>query len=197
MEENSQPLTAFITPWGLYEWIRIPFGLSSAPAEFQRSMEECLVGLRDEICQPYLDDNLVHSRTFEDHLNDLQKVLQRYQKHGVKLTQRKCEVFRNSVKFLGKIVSKDGFTMDPANLAPVQALKDRRPSTIEELRKVVGFISYYQTYIPNFSRIGKPLYCLLSVEDGPGKENKPKSKGKSQSKKKTLGHHNTKKSYDG
>lgn len=145
-------------------------------------MEECLTGLRDEICQPYLDDNLVHSHTFEGHLNDIWKVLYRYQKHGVKLTLRKCEVFQNTVKFLGKIVSKDGFTMDSAELAPVQALNDRRPSTVGELRKVLGFISYYRTYIPNFSRIAKALYCLLSVEDGPGEGNKPKNKGKSQGK---------------
>ncbi|KAL2089169.1 hypothetical protein ACEWY4_016068 [Coilia grayii] len=59
------------------------------------SMEECLVGLRDEICQPYLDDNLVHSQTFENHLNDVRKVLQCYQKHGVKLTGKKCELFKN------------------------------------------------------------------------------------------------------
>lgn len=57
LEESSHPFTAFITPWRLYEWVRIPFGLSSAPAEFQRSMEECLVGLRHE----------VHSKTFSDH----------------------------------------------------------------------------------------------------------------------------------
>ncbi|KAL6468437.1 hypothetical protein MHYP_G00241140 [Metynnis hypsauchen] len=130
LEENSRPLTAFITPWGLYEWVRVPFGLSSAPAEFQRSMEECLVGLRDEICQPYLDDNLVHSGTFEDHLRDVKKVLQRYQQHGVKLTAKKCELFKNQVRFLGKIVSKEGYTMDPAEVAPVQALKDRKPATV-------------------------------------------------------------------
>lgn len=167
LEEDSRPLTAFITPWGLYEWVRIPFGLSSAPAEFQRSMEECLTGLRDETCQPYLDDNLVHSKTFDDHLQDMRAVLRRYQEHGVKLTPRKCEVFKNKVKFLGKIVSKEGYTMDPTELAPVQALKDRKPSNVGELRKILGFISYYRPYIQNFSRIAKPLYSLLSSEGTP------------------------------
>lgn len=158
LEESSRPLTAFITPWGLYEWVRIPFGLSSAPAEFQRSMEECLVGLRDETCLPYLDDNLLHSKTFENHLDDLRKVLQRYQNHGVKLTPRKCELFKNQVRFLGRMVTKDGHTMDPADIAPAQALKQRTPTTIGEVRKLLGFISYYRNYIANFSRIARPLY---------------------------------------
>lgn len=132
MEESSRPLTAFITPWGLYEWVRIPFGLSSAPAEFQRSMEECLTGLRDLSSQPYLDDNLVHSKTFEEHLNDMREVLHRYQAHRVKPTAKKCEVFKDQVKFLGKIVSGDGYCMDPAEIAPVQTLRGRKPETPEE-----------------------------------------------------------------
>uniref|UniRef100_A0A3B3IJJ6 Gypsy retrotransposon integrase-like protein 1 n=2 Tax=Oryzias latipes TaxID=8090 RepID=A0A3B3IJJ6_ORYLA len=164
LEENSRPLTAFITPWGLYEWVRIPFGLSSAPAEFQRSMEECLLGLRDESCQPYLDDNLVHSKSFEDHLNEVREVLRRYQAHGVKLKPTKCEIFRDRVKFLGKIVTKDGYCMDPAEVAPVLALKDRKPKTVGDLRKMLGFLSYYRPYIPNFSRIAKPLYSLMTID---------------------------------
>lgn len=90
LDEESQPLTAFITSWGLYQWVRIPFGLSSAPAEFQRSMEHCLWGLHNDICLPYLDVNLVPSKSFENVVANVRAVLQRYQKHGVKLTAKKC-----------------------------------------------------------------------------------------------------------
>lgn len=162
LDEQSQHLTAFITPWGLYHWLRIPFGLSAAPAEFQRNMEECLLGLRDVMCQPYLDDNLVHSSSFETHLQCIRTVLQRYQKHGVKLSPRKCEMFKSKVRFLGRMVSGDGYTMDPAEIAPVLALKNKTPTTVGDLRKLLGFLSYYRAYIPNFSRLAKPLYQLLS-----------------------------------
>lgn len=73
------------------------------------------------------------------------------------------------MKFLGKIVSKDGYCMDPAEIAPVQALKDRKPGTVGDLRKMLGFLSYYRQDIPNFSRTAKPLYSLLSADKTAGK----------------------------
>lgn len=189
LDAESRPLTAFITPWGLYEWKRIPFGLSSAPGEFQRNMEECLEGLRDVICQPYLDDNLVHSASFHDHVNHIRTVLQRYQQHGVKLSPSKCEMFRREVRFLGRMVSEEGYSMDPAEIAPVQALKKRTPQTVGELRKMMGFLSYYRTYIPDFSRIAQPLYKLLAVPDFESSPPRPrKGRDKKMSVTKSKGH---------
>ncbi|KAL1276336.1 hypothetical protein QQF64_035959 [Cirrhinus molitorella] len=116
VEESSLPLTAFITPWGLYEWVRVPFGLSNAPAEFQRSMEECLRELRDE------------------------------------------------VRFLGRLVTKDGYTMDPADISPVQALKERIPKTVGKVRRLLGFLSYYRPYIENPARPHLFICCSLKQQ---------------------------------
>lgn len=190
IKEDSKKCTAFTTPWGLYEWNRIPFGLTNAPAAFQRSMEESLEGLRDKICTPYLDDVLVYSRTFEQHIEDLKSVLKRQQEWGIKLRPDKCDLFKNEVRYVGKIISSEGYRMDNREVSAVQALKNTPPTNIKELRKLLGFLGYYRSYVQDFSRHAKCLYDLLSANLAPDPQSRPNMRqttsGQSASTKKIM-----------
>ena len=144
---DSQSLTAFITPWGLYECVPIPFGLSNAPVAFQRCMENCLGNLRDEICVPYLDDIIVFSATFDDHLDHLRKVLRHFREHGVKLKPGKYKLFEREVLFLGRVNAKGGYRLDPSSLQPVLHPKESAPKTVNDVTKVMGFLNHYRRNI--------------------------------------------------
>ena len=165
VKPGCQPYTAFITPWGLYEWLRIPFGLMGAPGTFQEFMEETLADYRDEICIPYLDDVLVFNPTFDTHIDGVRKVLRRLREKGIKLKPRKCLLFRKEVRFLGQLVSKKGCRVDPEDIKAVVKLKDKRPSTVKEVRQLLGLLGYYRKYIPNFSKRAGCLYALLKEDE--------------------------------
>ena len=140
--EEHRHMTAFVTPWGLYEWERIPFGLTNAPGGFQHYMEQCLEGLRYSMCIPYLDDIIVFSPTFEMHLDHVKQVLQRLHENGIKLKPRKCELFKKEVKYLGYVVSGQGYRTDKSNVRVIEALKDFCPKTVGDIRHILGLLNY-------------------------------------------------------
>uniref|UniRef100_A0A7M5XBV7 Uncharacterized protein n=1 Tax=Clytia hemisphaerica TaxID=252671 RepID=A0A7M5XBV7_9CNID len=171
VHEDSRKFTAFATPWALYEWVRIPMGLTNSPPVFQRKVNEIMEDLLHQICAVYLDDVLAYSKTFDEHLSDLEQILVRMATHHMKLNPLKCKIFKNEVKYLGKIISSEGYHDDPAKTEVIEKLKDP-PTTVKELRKLLGFVGYYRTSIPNFARLAKPMYDLLVKPKDQGKGHK-------------------------
>ena len=175
-------MTAFVTPWGLYGWVRTPFGLMNAPWIFQRFMQSALEGMNNDFCIPYMDDVIIFSNSFEDHINQLRKVLQRLREKGVKLKARKCKLFKHEVNYLGRIASPEGYRIDPSNVKAVQELKNSVPKQVGDIRKLLGLLGCYRRYIPDFAQRAKPLFELLQCHDKDLNEHKGKEqKGKSQS----------------
>ena len=124
-------------------------------------MNDCLVGLRDVICIPYLDDVLCYGKTFDEHLENLRVVLRRLKQYGIKLRAKKYVFLKQEVKYLGKIISEKGYRDDPSKVEAIIKLK-QNPLNIGELRKLLGFLNYYRSSIREFSRKEKPLYDLLA-----------------------------------
>ena len=124
---------------------------------FQCYINETLEGLRDLKCLTYLDDILVYGKTFDEQLENLEAVLMKLRSKGIKLNVSNCNFFKQKVKYLGRIISKDGHQ---AYTDDAVALKNFRkpPKTVEELRSRLGFLGYYRGYVKNFSIILKPFY---------------------------------------
>ena len=144
MSENSRKYTAFSTPWSLFEWVRIPYGIMNAPAGFQRFINDCLSHLTNDICFAYLDDILVFSKSFKDHVKDLKKVLACLRTKGVKLNLKKCELFKKEIRYLGRLISENGYRPDPADVEALDRCKVP-PKNIGNVRSLIGFLGYYRT----------------------------------------------------
>ncbi|KAI4905114.1 hypothetical protein NFI96_020918 [Prochilodus magdalenae] len=164
IRQGDEWKTAFITPSGHYEYRVMPFGLMNAPAVFQRFINEVLREALDRYAYVYLDDILIFSRTREEHVGHVRRILQLLLESRLYVKLEKSEFDVPKVSFLGFIVSKGTLAMDPAKIRAVQDWP--RPSSLKEVQRFLGFANFFRRFIRNFSAVAAPLTTLTRKTPG-------------------------------
>lgn len=158
MDVDSIQKTAFVTSSGLYEFLRMPFGLKNAAASFQRLMEHVLREVKGKFCMVYIDDIVIYSRTISEHLQHLRKVFACLYKAGLSLNLKKCNFIQKSLSFLGHIITSEGVETDAAKVSAVELFPI--PETLKEVQRFLGMAGWYHRFIPQFSEKAAPLHAL-------------------------------------
>ena len=155
VKKEDIPKTAFVTKYGLFEYVTMPFGLKNSPACFERCVELALAGLQWVKCLIYLDDVIIFSKSFDEHVHRLKEVLDRIKSSNLKLKPSKCHLFKKEVEFLGHVISSDGVLPNPANIQKI--LDWPTPRNVTEVRGILGLGSYYRRFVKGFSELVQPL----------------------------------------
>lgn len=156
--------TAFSVNNGKYEFTRLPFGLKNAPSIFQRALDDILrehIGVR---CYVYIDDIIVFGTSEDEHLKNLELVFKTLEQANMKVQADKCEFLKESVEFLGFIVSRNGITTNPKKVEAINNFPT--PRTLKELRSFLGLAGYYRRFIRDYAKLASPLTSLLRNEKG-------------------------------
>ncbi|XP_042147960.1 uncharacterized protein K02A2.6-like [Ixodes scapularis] len=157
---ESQDLTTFITPFGRFQFLRLPFGIATAPEFFQREMLRILEGLPGQAC--HQDDIVVFGRDRADHDAKLLAVLQRLKEAGMTLNSRKCEFRKTKIKFLGHVLDSNGIAADPEKTEAIRKMSP--PGNTTELRSFLGMVNQLAKFLPGLAEKTKPLRELLLNE---------------------------------
>ncbi|CAC5362075.1 Transposon Ty3-I Gag-Pol polyprotein,Transposon Ty3-G Gag-Pol polyprotein [Mytilus coruscus] len=160
IDDETRHKFAFITRNGVYELLRMAFGLKNAPISFQQLMSNVLRGLNWQFVLVYVDDILVFSRSFEEHLSHLEQVFTRLR--DLTLKPSKCVFAAKEVKYLGHIISKEGIKFDPEKTKTISTFPV--PPRQKQVRSFLGMCNYYRRFVDSYSKIATPLNGLLKKE---------------------------------
>lgn len=163
INEADRSKTAFTTQSGHYEFKRMPFGLKTAPATFQRAMDNVLRGLQGIHCLVYLDDIIVYSNSLPEHIEKLRKVFDRLRKTNLKVTLDKCEFLRKEVLYLGHTITKNGLMPNSDKIKAV--INFPLPRTTTEIKSFLGLVGYYRKFIKDFAKLTQPMTSCLKKKN--------------------------------
>ncbi|MGR0317640.1 reverse transcriptase domain-containing protein, partial [Klebsiella pneumoniae] len=128
------------------QFTRMPFGLKNAPITFQKLMDEFLRGVDEDVCQVYMDDLLVFSKTEKQHIEDLKSVFNRIRKFGLKLSAEKSLLGKGEITFLGHTITKEGVKPDKSKIDAISRMAV--PRDVKGIRRLLGSLNYYRRFVP-------------------------------------------------
>jgi deoxyuridine 5'-triphosphate nucleotidohydrolase len=149
IEPESRSLTAFATPHGLWQFRRMPFGISTAPAVYSRFIAAAMNPLGSEICQSYLDDVISYNKEVAAHVPQMREVFTAHRTAGIKLKAKKTQLFQRRIQYLGHLLSEEGIGMVPEYTQRIRGWPS--PKTVAELNSMLGFLGYYRLFIPEYA----------------------------------------------
>jgi hypothetical protein len=159
VDVDSRPFTTFISPFGLFQFVKMPFGLSNAPAYFTRVLERAFASQLYSSVIIYIDDIAVFSSDFQEHLQQLRKVFTILRTNNIKLKRKKCSFIQAEFVYLGYLISPRGLEPDPSKINVLTGLPV--PRNVKQLRSFLGLANYFRRFISAFADLARPLYELL------------------------------------
>ena len=159
MDPETGHKSAFTTYEGSFEWKVMPFGFINAPATYQMVMNQVLRGLNWKILLVYMDDIVIFSNTFEEHLSHLDIVFSRLRDANLTLQPAKCNFAAPTVAYLGHYLTPNGIEVDPSEVDAVRTFPT--PKTVKDVRSFIGLCSFYRRFVKDFSQKATPLNKLL------------------------------------
>ncbi|KAL0190943.1 hypothetical protein M9458_013641, partial [Cirrhinus mrigala] len=159
IREGDEWKTAFSTTTGHYEYRVMPFGLANSPSYFQAFVNDVFRDMLNRWAIVYIDDILIYSNSYSEHVQHVRAVLQRLIEHQLYAKEEKCEFHQERITFLGYVISPKGVAMDEAKVNAVRNWP--RPKTLKELQRFLGFSNFYRRFIRNFSTVAAPLSSMI------------------------------------
>lgn len=162
VQEQDREKTAFSTPHGHYEFNRMPFGLKNAPATFQRLINTVLKEEINRICVVYLDDVLIFSTSFSEHVGHIHTIFKKLSEANLKIQINKCNFFSKETQFLGHVLTPEGVRPNPTKVNSILQIKI--PKNVKQIRAFLGITGYYRKFIKDFSQVAYPLIKCLKKD---------------------------------